>query len=78
MCNVLLFTQCMRELCKEEDYTFLNSLEKQDKSPESTCLENECQEKQEERVNVNLFVCYLLLNLDKSVFINIPMLTLFC
>ncbi|XP_016303247.1 myelin transcription factor 1 [Sinocyclocheilus anshuiensis] len=43
--------QCMRDLCKEEDYTFLNSLGKQDESlEESTCLESECQEKQEERI----------------------------
>ncbi|ROL52606.1 Neurotrophin-3 [Anabarilius grahami] len=45
---------CMRNLCKEEDYTFLNSLGKQDKSPESTCLESECQEKQEERIRRRL------------------------
>ncbi|XP_016121182.1 inner centromere protein-like [Sinocyclocheilus grahami] len=44
-------SKCMRELCKEEDYTFLNSLEKQDESlEESTCVESECQEKQEERI----------------------------
>lgn len=53
MCIVLLSTQCMRDLCKEEDYTFLNSLGRQDESmEESTCLESECQEKQEERVNL--------------------------
>ncbi|XP_050964304.1 LOW QUALITY PROTEIN: U2 small nuclear ribonucleoprotein auxiliary factor 35 kDa subunit-related protein 1-like [Labeo rohita] len=44
-------SKCMRDLCKEEDYTFLNSLEKPDESPEeSTCVESECQEKQEERI----------------------------
>ncbi|XP_016299792.1 PH domain-containing protein DDB_G0287875-like [Sinocyclocheilus anshuiensis] len=44
-------SKCMRELCKEEDYTFLNSLEKQDESlEESTCVGSECQEKQEERI----------------------------
>ncbi|KTG43622.1 hypothetical protein cypCar_00002404 [Cyprinus carpio] len=43
--------ECMRDLCKEEDYTFLNSLGKQEESlEESTCLESECQEKQEERI----------------------------
>ncbi|KAK9975640.1 hypothetical protein ABG768_020881 [Culter alburnus] len=47
-------SKCMRDLCKEEDYTFLNSLEKQDKSPESTCVESECQEKQEERIRRRL------------------------
>lgn len=54
MCFVSLSTQSMRDLCKEEDYTFLNSLGKQDKRPESRCLESESQEKQEEKVNVNL------------------------
>ncbi|XP_073694259.1 uncharacterized protein [Garra rufa] len=45
-------SKCMRDLCKEEDYTFLNSVEKQDVSPEeSTCVESECQEKQEERIH---------------------------
>ncbi|XP_042577614.1 U2 small nuclear ribonucleoprotein auxiliary factor 35 kDa subunit-related protein 1-like isoform X2 [Cyprinus carpio] len=44
-------SKCMRDLCKEEDYTFLNSLGKQEESlEESTCLESECQEKQEERI----------------------------
>lgn len=57
MCISLLSTQCMRDLCKEEDYTFLNSLGKQDKSPESTYQDSECQEKQEDRVNINLFSC---------------------
>lgn len=75
MCIVLLFTQCMRDLCKEEDYTFLNSLGKQEESlEESTCLESECQEKQEERVN--LFTTFHLVNLQKSVFINAYSLSL--
>lgn len=53
MCIVLLSAQCMRDLCKEEDYTFLNGLGKQDESLEEiTCLDSECQEKQEERVNL--------------------------
>lgn len=47
----------MRDLCKEEDYTFLNSLGKKDKSLESTCQESEFQEKQEDRVNISLFSC---------------------
>ncbi|KAK7149914.1 hypothetical protein R3I94_009285 [Phoxinus phoxinus] len=47
-------SKCMRDLCKEEDYTFLNSLGKQDKSPESTCQESECQEKQEDRIRRRL------------------------
>ncbi|KAL1275385.1 hypothetical protein QQF64_035008 [Cirrhinus molitorella] len=50
--GLLCFPACMRDLCKEEDYTFLNSLEKQDESPEeSTCVKSECQEKQEERIH---------------------------
>ncbi|XP_043092463.1 U2 small nuclear ribonucleoprotein auxiliary factor 35 kDa subunit-related protein 1-like [Puntigrus tetrazona] len=44
-------SKCMRDLCKEEDYTFLKSLEKQDESlEESTCVESKFQEKQEERI----------------------------
>ncbi|XP_026096623.1 putative golgin subfamily A member 6-like protein 3 isoform X1 [Carassius auratus] len=44
-------SKCMRDLCKEEDYTFLNCLGKQDERLEdSTCLESEYQEKQEERI----------------------------
>ncbi|XP_051544318.1 U2 small nuclear ribonucleoprotein auxiliary factor 35 kDa subunit-related protein 1-like [Myxocyprinus asiaticus] len=45
-------SKCMRDICKEEDYAFLNSLGKQDKSPEdNTFQESEWQDKKEERVH---------------------------
>lgn len=47
----------MRDMCKEEDYAFLNNQKSReiDKTPkESTFREREWQQKQEERVNTPL------------------------
>lgn len=47
-------SQCMRDMCKEEDYVFLNNKEsgELDKTTKTSMLhDSEWQQKQEERVN---------------------------
>ncbi|NP_001314817.1 U2 small nuclear ribonucleoprotein auxiliary factor 35 kDa subunit-related protein 1-like [Danio rerio] len=44
-------SKCMRDLCKEEDYSFLTGLEKQDLEEECTQQDSERLEKLEERVH---------------------------
>lgn len=55
--DVLFLLQCMRDMCKEEDYAFLNKKERGelDKTlKESMLHESEWQQEQEERVNTLL------------------------
>lgn len=50
-------SQCMRDMCKEEDYAFLNnkgSRELDKTSKESMVHESEWQQKQDERVNTHM------------------------